>query len=54
MIGLEIHFKYISEKMKSKAMQTAVKNNYANGDVPTKIYRDLGGVVSLRTIQSWI
>ncbi|CAF1656687.1 unnamed protein product [Adineta ricciae] len=35
-------------------MQTAVKNKYENGDGPTKIYRDLGGVVSLRAIKSWI
>ncbi|CAF1446281.1 unnamed protein product [Adineta ricciae] len=40
--------------MKSKDTQTAVKNKYENGDGPTKIYRDLGGVVSLRTIKSWI
>jgi hypothetical protein len=54
MIGFESHFQYISEKMKSKVMQTAVKNKYENGDDATKIYRDLGGVVPLRTIQSWI
>ena len=54
MIGLESYFTYISEKMKSKDLQTAVKNKYDNGDGPTKIYRDLGGVVSLRTIKSWI
>ncbi len=54
MIGLESHFKYISEKMKNKDMQTAVKNQYENGDDPTKNDHDLGGVVSLRTIQSWI
>ena len=40
--------------MKSKDLQTAVKNKYENGDGPTKIYRDLGGVVSLTTIKSWI
>jgi transposase len=54
MIGLGSHFKYIPEKMKSKDMQTAVKNKYENGDGPAKIYRDLGGVVSLTTIKSWI
>jgi hypothetical protein len=53
MIRLESHFQYISEKMKSKDMQTAVKHKYENGDHPTKNYRDLGGVVPLRTIQSW-
>ncbi len=54
MIGLESHFQYILEKMKSKVMQTAEKNKYENGDDPTKNYRNLGGVVSLRTIKSWI
>jgi major membrane immunogen (membrane-anchored lipoprotein) len=51
MIGFESHFKYISEKMKSKDMQAAVKNKYEKGDGPTKIYRHLGGVVSLPTIK---
>jgi hypothetical protein len=54
MIGLESHFQCISEKMKSKDMQTAVKNKYENGNGPTNIYRDLGSVVLLRTIKSWI
>jgi transposase len=54
MIGLETHFRYIREKMKSKDLQTAVKNKYKNGDGPAKIYRDLGGVVSLPTIKLWI
>jgi len=40
--------------MKSKDMKTAVKNKYENGDDPAKNYRDLGGVVSLRTVKSWI
>jgi hypothetical protein len=40
--------------MKSKDMQTAVKHKYENGDDPTKIYHDLGGLVSLRTVKSWI
>ncbi|CAF2979203.1 unnamed protein product [Rotaria sp. Silwood2] len=40
--------------MKSKDIQTAVKNKYENVDGPTKIYRDLAGVVSLGTIKSWI
>ena len=39
----------LRERMKSKDLQTAVKNKYDNGDGPTKIYRDLGRVVSLRT-----
>ena len=37
--------------MKSKDLQTAVKNKYENGDRLTKIYCDLGGVVLLRTIK---
>ena len=32
-------------------MQTAVKNQYETGDESTKIYRDSGGVVSLRGIR---
>jgi transposase len=40
--------------MKSKDIQKAVKNKYENGDGPTKIYRNLGGIVSLRTIKLWI
>ena len=40
--------------MKSKDLQTAVKNKYENGDGPAKICRDLGGVVSKRTINLWI
>jgi len=40
--------------MKSKDIQTAVKNKYENGDGPTKIYCDLGEVVSLRRIKLWI
>ena len=37
--------------MKCKDLQLAVKNKYENGDGPTKIYRDLAGVASLRTNQ---
>ncbi|CAF4947754.1 unnamed protein product, partial [Rotaria magnacalcarata] len=40
--------------MKSKDLQLAVKNKYENGDGPTKIYCDLAGVVSLRTIKLWV
>ena len=40
--------------MKSKDLQLALKNKYENGDGPTKIYRDLSGVVSLRTIKLWV
>jgi hypothetical protein len=39
--------------MKSKDVQTTVKNKYENGDGPTKIYRDLADVVSLQTIELW-
>ncbi|CAF1212118.1 unnamed protein product [Rotaria magnacalcarata] len=40
--------------MKSKDMQKVVKTKFENSDGPTKIYRDLAGVVSLQTIKSWI
>ena len=40
--------------MKSQDLRTAVKNKYENGDGPAKIFRDLGGVVSKKTINSWI
>ena len=40
--------------MKSKDLQAVVENKYENGDGPAKIYRDLGGVVSERTINLWI
>ena len=47
-------FRTLRERMKSKDLQTVVKNKYENGDGPTKIYHDLGGVVSLRTIKIWV
>ncbi|CAF1924025.1 unnamed protein product [Rotaria magnacalcarata] len=40
--------------MKSKDIQEVVKTKYGNGDGPMKIYRDLAGVVSLKTIKLWI
>ena len=40
--------------MKSKDLQKVVKTKYENGDGPAKIHRDLGGVVSKRTINLWI
>ncbi|CAF3318649.1 unnamed protein product [Rotaria socialis] len=40
--------------MKSKDMQEVGKAKFENGDGPTKIYRDLAGVVSLQTIKLWI
>ena len=40
--------------MKSKSIQTGAKNKHANSDDSTNIYRDLGRVVSLTTIKSWI
>ena len=36
--------------MKSKDLQVSIKNKYENGDGSVKINRDLGGVVSKRTI----
>ena len=40
--------------MKSKDVQAAVKYKYENDDEPAKIYRDLGEVVSKRTINLWV
>ena len=40
--------------MKTKDLQASVRNKYENGDGPAKIYRDLGGLVSKRTINLWI
>ena len=40
--------------MKSKDLRTAVENKFENGDRPAKIFRDLGGVISKRTINWWI
>lgn len=40
--------------MKSKEMQTIVKNKYENPDEPAKIYRDLSRIVSLGTMKSWV
>jgi transposase len=40
--------------MKSKDVQTVVKNKYENGDGLVKVFQDLGGVVSLPTINLWI
>jgi hypothetical protein len=37
--------------MKSKDIQKVVKTKYETDDGPTKIYRDLAGVVSLQTIK---
>ena len=39
--------------MKDKELQSNVLTNYQNGDNPTKIYRDLNGGISLRTIERW-
>ena len=39
--------------MKSKDFQKFVLSKYQNGDGPTKIFRDLNGFVSLRTIERW-
>ena len=47
-------FGTLRERMKSKNLQTTVKNKYGKGDGPMKIYRNLGGAVSLRTIKLWV
>ena len=41
-------------KSKDLRIRTAVKNKFENGDGPAKIFRELGGVVSKRTINLWI
>ena len=50
MIRFKKSFEYITDQMKSKDLQAAVKNKYENADGPAKTYRDLGGVVSKRSI----
>lgn len=40
--------------MKSKDIRMAVKNKSESGDGPAKIFRDLGGAVSLPTIKRWM
>ena len=37
--------------MKSKDLQNVVLSKYQNGDIPTKIHRDLNGRIGLRTIK---
>ena len=39
--------------MKSKDFQNLVLSKYQNGDGPTKIFQNLNGFVSLRTIERW-
>ena len=39
--------------MKSKDLQNDVLSKYQNGEAPTKIYHDLSGAISLRTIKRW-
>ena len=39
--------------MKSKHFQNLLLSKYQNGDGPTKIFPDLNGFVSLRTIERW-
>ena len=39
--------------MNSKDFQKIVLSKYQNGDIPTKIHRDLNGGISLRTIKRW-
>ncbi len=39
--------------MKSKDFQNLVLSKYEFGDGPTKIFRDLNGAISLRTIERW-
>ena len=39
--------------MKSEDFPNLVLSKYQNGDGPTKIFRNLNGFVSLRTIERW-
>ena len=39
--------------MKSKDLQKIVLSKYQNGDGPTKIFRDLGGGLCLKTVKRW-
>jgi inhibitor of nuclear factor kappa-B kinase subunit alpha len=39
--------------MKNKDLQKIVFSKYQNGDGPTKIFRDLGGGLCLKTIKRW-
>lgn len=39
--------------MKSKDLQKVVALKHQNGDYPTKVFRDLNGVISLATIKRW-
>jgi hypothetical protein len=39
--------------MKSEDLRKVVILKHENGDCPTKVFRDLNGVVTLRTIQRW-
>ena len=39
--------------MKSEDLQKVVTLKHQNGDCPTKVFRDLNGVVGLRTIKRW-
>ena len=39
--------------MKSKVLQKVVLSKYQNGDISTKIHRDLNGGIGLRTIKRW-
>jgi hypothetical protein len=47
-------FRHIRIKVKTKDMQTTIKNKYETDDGPGKTYRDFSGVVSKRTINWWI
>ncbi|CAF2225410.1 unnamed protein product, partial [Rotaria magnacalcarata] len=40
-------------KMKSEDLQKLVILKHQNGDYPTKIFRDLNGILSLATIKRW-
>ena len=39
--------------MKSEVLQNLVLSKYQNGEGPSKIFRDLKGSLSLRTVERW-
>ena len=55
MMGLlfERYFKIKFSKMKGEDLQKLVHSKYENGEPSTKIFEDLNGFVSSRTIRRW-
>ena len=49
----ESYFKIKFSKMKDEDLQKLVLYNYEKGELSTKIFEDLNGFVSSRTIRRW-